>query len=148
MIDFISSESKKIIYNCIERESKKNKIPLDKTRLVLYLKEDGANGYRVIEEFRSEEGTDIRTIKELDFMGVLDVRIDFKGYSMIAAPFIQKALFRFSQTLNIPYDKISAVCYPTYKKGEIAICIFNDKAYIKQIELSELFNEQDAMQQT
>jgi hypothetical protein len=149
MLDFVSSETKKIMYNCIERESKLMQIPLEKTRLVLYLNEDGTNGYRTIEEFINGDGAvDVRTLKEFSFTGVLGVKIDMRGYSLIAPPFIQKAILRFSENLKIPYTNLNVVCYPTYKKGEIAICIFNGKAYVQQIQLSELFNEQDAVQNT
>jgi hypothetical protein len=148
MLDFISSETRKIIYNCIERESKEMQLNMTKTRLALYLKADASNGYRLIEEIVVNGKADIKVLKEFSFTGVLGVKIDFKGYSMIAPPFIQKSLLRFSESMNIPYDKVNVVCYPTYKKGQIALCIFNDKAFSKQIELSELFNEEDALQQT
>lgn len=144
MIDFIKSESKKLIYNCIERESKRFGIPLEKTRLALSLDENGNNAYSLIHETEEEGKKDFKTLKKMSFMDVLDVKIDFKGYSLIAPPFIQKSLIRFSHELSIEHTKVNAVCYPTYKKGEIAICIFNEKNYVKQIELSHLFSEQDA----
>ena len=147
MIDFIASETKKIIYNCIERESKRLNIPLEKTRLSLALNGDGSNAYGIIEEVQSGEDKDFKLRKELDFMGVLDVKIDFKMYSQIAPPFVQKALMRFSHSLSIPFEKISAVCYPTWKKGDIAICIFNGKVFVKQITISDLFSEEDMMPQ-
>jgi hypothetical protein len=146
MVTFISSESKKIIYNCIERESKKVNIPLEKTRLVLYLKDDGSNGYRLINEVKKDGVLSIETIKEFSFTGVLGVKVDFKGYSMIAPPFIQKAILRFAERLNISYNKLNVICYPTYQKGEIAICLFNQNTYLEQIKLSDLFNEEDASQ--
>jgi hypothetical protein len=147
MIDFIASETKKIIYNCIERESKRLNIPLEKTRLSLALNGDGSNAYGIIEEIESDGVKDFKLRKELTFMGVLDVKIDFKMYSQIAPPFVQKALIRFSNLLSIPFEKISAVCYPTYNKGEIAICIFNGKVFVKQITISDLFSEEDMIPQ-
>ena len=141
MIDFIKAEFKKIDYKCIERESKKANIDINSTRLSMYLNDDATNGYRIIEEFEKGGIRDVRVVKEMNFMEVLDVLIDFKMYSQIAPPFIQKGLLEQADALSIKFNDISAVCYPTYKKGDIAICIFNKKTFVKQVTIAEFLND-------
>ena len=84
MIEFIQSETKKIMYKCCERYAAKMHTAIDKVQLVLGLDEDGENTYLMCVDYAPKENFDI--------MQVLGVRIDFLGYSKMAPPFIMKSL--------------------------------------------------------
>lgn len=137
MIDFIQSETKKIMYKCCERYSKKKGIVIDDVQLVLGLNEEG-NTYTMCENYAPVESFDI--------MQVLGVRIDFLGYSNIAPPFILKSLVRFMEQYEISPDKIKIMCVPDKDergKNDIALFIYNGNEYVETITFSELFREED-----
>lgn len=133
MVEFIQSEVKKIMTNCIERHAKK--VGLDKTnvQLVLKLKDVNNVGYVIYENYQPKE--------EVSFMGVLGVKIDFKGYSLIAPPFIRKSLHRFCESESIKVENIRVMCLLT---DDIQMYLYNSADFIKQITLEDLFNSEDA----
>ena len=137
MIDFIQSESKKIIYKCCERYAKENKIPIDNVQLVLGLNEEG-NTYTICENYSPKEA--------YDFMQVLGVRIDFMGYSNFAPPFITKSLIRFIEKYEISPDKIKVMCIPELderNKKNVLLFVYNGNDYVETISFPELFREED-----
>ena len=137
MIDFIQSETKKIMYKCCERYSKKVGVAIDNVQLVLGLDEEG-NTYTMCEDYVPKESYDI--------MQVLGVRIDFLGYSKLAPPFILKSLVRFMEQYEIQPDKVKILCVPTKDdrdKNDIALFVYNGNEYVETITFSELFREED-----
>ena len=49
MIDFIQSETKKMMYGCCERHSKKNQVDIEDVQLILGLDDEKDNTYIVCE---------------------------------------------------------------------------------------------------
>lgn len=137
MIDFIQSETKKMMYKCCERYAKQKGLVVDSVQLILGLDENG-NTYTMCENYVKKESYDI--------MQVLGVKIDFLGYSKLAPPFILKSLIRFSQEYDIQLDKVSVMCVPTKNekgKNDILLFVYNDNQYVSTITFDELFREED-----
>ena len=137
MIDFIQSETKKLMYKCCERHSKKYQKATEDVQLILGLDENG-NTYTVCKNYKPKE--------RLDILGVLGVRIDFLGYSQLAPPFIFKSLVRFSEKHSIDIDKVKVMCIPTLNekgKPDVLLFVYNDSEYVETISFAELFREED-----
>ena len=137
MIEFIQSETKKIMYKCCERYAKKKSVPIENVQLVLGLDENG-NTYTMCESYVPTES--------YDFLQVLGVRIDFMNYSSFAPPFITKSLVRFMEKYSIQPDKVKVMCVPHLnekKKGDIALFVYNGNDYVETISFPELFREED-----
>jgi hypothetical protein len=142
MIDFIQSETKKIMYNCIKRYAEKEKKDISDVQLVLGLDENG-NTYTLCEQYQPKQ--------ELDILGVLGVRIDFLGYSRLAPPFILKSLIRFSEGYNYSLENSKVMCIPTTNekgKPDVLLFVYNNNAYVDTITFADLFREEDFEIQT
>lgn len=142
MIDFIQSETKKIMYNCIKKYAEREKKDISDVQLVLGLDENG-NTYTICEKYEPK--------KELDILGVLGVRIDFLGYSRLAPPFILKSLVRFSEGYNYPLENSKVMCVPTENekgKPDVLLFVYNNNAYVDTITFADLFREEDFEIQT
>jgi hypothetical protein len=137
MIDFIQSETKKMMYKCCERYSKEKGLSVDNVQLILGLDENG-NTYTMCEDYVRKENYDI--------MQVLGVKLDFLGYSKLAPPFILKSLVRFSKELDIPLDQVLVMCIPTKNekgKNDVLLFVYNGNKYVETINFDDLFREED-----
>ena len=162
MVDFIASETKKIMYKCCERHSASTKVSLDEIQLILGLnlvQKDGQFELADEEDMCTYEICEnYKKTKKLTIWEVLNVRpkLDFLGYSKLAPPFIFKALMRFAEKYKIEFDKVFILCQPTKNeknKPDMLLALYDGNKYIEQIkfcrkeeddETSEyLFDEQD-----
>jgi hypothetical protein len=137
MIDFIQSETKKIMYNCIKRHAEREKKEISSVQLVLGLDENG-NTYTVCEEYKPQ--------KELDILEVLGVKIDFLGYSRLAPPFILKSLVRFSTQFDFRVENSKVMCIASENdkgKPDVLLFVYNKNAYVETITFADLFREED-----
>lgn len=137
MIDFIQSETKKMMYKCCERYSKEKGLSVEKVQLILGLDENG-NTYTMCEDYVRKENYDI--------MQVLGVKLDFLGYSKLAPPFILKSLIRFSKEFDISLDQILVMCIPTKNekgKNDVLLFVYNGNKYVETINFDDLFREED-----
>jgi hypothetical protein len=136
MIDFIQSETKKIIYKCIKKYAEKEKKDISDVQLVLGLDENG-NTYTLCEQYEPK--------LELDILGVLGVRIDFLSYSKLAPPFILKSLVRFSEVYGYPLENSKVMCVPTNNEGkpDVLLFVYNNKTYVDGITFADMFREED-----
>jgi hypothetical protein len=137
MIDLIQGEFRKITSNCIKNYAKKKGVNKDSVQLILGLNQNG-NTYTLCENYVRKE--------EYDIMQVLDVKIDFLGYSRMAPPFIMKSLIRFGEKHEVDFDKIFVMCVPTINekgKDDIKLFLYKGVKYLETIEFGDLFDEQD-----
>lgn len=128
MIDFISAEFTKICQKAIERFSNDLQKPKEDVVITFNLNENGDVIYRLLKDFKFE--------KEVTFMEILGVRIDFKGYSMLVPPFIQKSLIGFCQEYSIEPSKVNVMALLVQEK--VCLVLFNDTEQVKQIQLHDL----------
>lgn len=165
MVEFIQSEFKKIILKCCKKYERD-------VVLVLGLDEQGQNTYTILDYDYDYENNQFKGFIWSNQIGltinqVLGVKIDFLGYSILAEPFIQKAVLRFSQKHKVPYDRVSIFCFPTMSeivredgsfvydlngnaKMESSVDIFlydgrtsEGSRYLETITFSDLFKEED-----
>ena len=165
MVEFIQGEFKKIILKCCKKFE-------GDVVLVLGLDENGENNYTILDynyDYENNQfiGFDWSKQRSLTINQVLGVKIDFLGYSILAEPFIQKAILRFSQKHLLPHDRISIFCFPTMSevvredgsyvydingnaKMESSVDIFlydgrnsEGSKYLETISFSDLFKEED-----
>jgi len=137
MIDFIASETNKIMYKCCERYAFTHNQGIEDVQLILGLNENG-NTYTMCENYARKE--------EYSILQVLGVRIDFKGYSLMAPPFILKSILRFAEKHGVDVDKIFIMCVPFKNekdKNDIKLFLYNGNEYLETIEFSDLFREED-----
>jgi len=127
MIDFISAEFTKICKKAIEKFSNDLQKPKEDVAITFNLK-DGEVYYNLLKDFKVE--------KEVTFMEILGVRIDFKGYSMLVPPFIQKSLLGFCEEFKIEESKVNVMALLVQEN--ICLVLFNDTEQIKQIRLDDL----------
>lgn len=103
MVNFISSEFRRIIFNCCERYANKNGAQIEEIQVLLGYR-DGEVTYKIFKNYRFCE--------EYGIMQVLGVNFDLKGYSKLAPPFIYKSLLSFSQEHGIPMEDTVIMCCP------------------------------------
>jgi hypothetical protein len=127
MIDFISAEFTKICKNAIEKFSNNLQTPKEDVTFTFNLK-NGEVYYNLLKDFK--------VYKEVTFMEILGVRIDFKGYSMLVPPFIQKSLLGFCEEFKIEESKVNVMALLVQEN--ICLVLFNDTEQIKQIRLDDL----------
>ena len=137
MIDFIQSETKKMMYKCCERYAREKGLNVEGVQLILGLDENG-NTYTICEDY-------VRKVN-YDIMQVLGFKIDFLGYSKLAPPFILKSLVRFSEEHKISLDKTLVMCVPTKNekgKNDVLLFVYNGNQYVETIDFDDLFREED-----
>ena len=127
MIEFISAEFTKICKKAIEKFSDDLQTPKEDVAITFNLK-NGEVYYNLLKDFK--------VYKEVTFMEILGVRIDFKGYSMLVPPFIQKSLLGFCEELKIEQSKVNVMALLVQEN--ICLVLFNDTEQIKQIRLDDL----------
>jgi hypothetical protein len=127
MIEFISAEFTKICKKAIEKFSDDLQTPKEDVAITFNLK-NGEVYYNLLKDFKA--------YKEVTFMEILGVRIDFKGYSMLVPPFIQKSLLGFCEEFKIEESKVNVMALLVQEN--ICLVLFNDTEQIKQIRLDDL----------
>ena len=127
MIEFISAEFTKICKKAIEKFSDDLQIPKEDVAITFNLK-NGEVYYNLLKDFKVH--------KEVTFMEILGVRIDFKGYSMLVPPFIQKSLLGFCEEFKMEESKVNVMALLVQEN--ICLVLFNDTEQIKQIRLDDL----------
>jgi hypothetical protein len=135
MLDFITEKFTDIVSKCLERNAKELNTQKKNVQLVFKLGQDGEAEYLLTKDYTN--------VKVLDFMEVLGVRIDFKGYSFFVPNFIKGALNRFCESDNIEASKVSVVTY--FNDKEMVMWLYNGNQYVKQVELESLFNTEDIL---
>lgn len=136
MIDFIKSETKKIMYGCCERHAKKQMMATETVQLVLGLKIEGENiasSYTVCENYAPK--------LDLNFRGVLG-RLDILNYEGMAAPFILSSLIKYAQKHEIDFEKVKIMCLPSTDdrgKPDVSLYLYNDSSYVETITFEDLF---------
>jgi hypothetical protein len=133
MIDIIVSQFSEIIKKAIKRYSISYGATPQNVQISFSLDADGEVIYRVYNNYKK--------IEDVTFLNILDVRIDFKGYSFIAPPFIQKTIVRFANELGVKIQNVFVMLYLN-DDNALKLNLFNMGEFVKSFELEDLFTSE------
>ncbi len=132
MIDIIVSQFGEISKKAIKRYSSSYGTTPENVQISFSLDADGEVIYRVYNNYKK--------IEDVTFLNILDVRIDFKGYSFIAPPFIQKTIVRFANELGVKIQNVFVMLY--LNENALKLNLFNMGEFVKSFELEDLFTSE------
>ncbi len=127
MVDFIIEKFNEIVSKACKRYGAEEGLDAMKMQVLFKLGEEDVD-YFILKEYKE--------LKQVTFMNILNVRIDFKGYSMIVPPFIQKVLVKYAEELKAEPSKMSVLCLPQPNE-KVVLCLYNEKNFVKKIEIEE-----------
>lgn len=129
MIEIIVDKFNEIVYRACERYGKEEGVDANKMQVLFSLDDEGEVKYSILKEYRP--------LKEVTFNQILNVKIDFRGYSMIVPPFIRDTINNCSEELQTDAKKLFVMCL-VKKEEDIGIYLYNEKEPVKEIILAEL----------
>lgn len=132
MIDFILSEFEKITFKACEKYASSLGENVKNCQLVLGLNDESEVVYTLCRNYNPE--------KKVSFMDILGVKIDFKGYSMIVPPFIQKRLIAYSKEYQVAPSSVSVIIIPK-DDNKTTMWLYIESKPKEQILLENLFGE-------
>lgn len=132
MFQFIEKEFSSIVRKAIERFAKQYNAPDEDVQLRFRLDHSGELIYSIMHKYVKKQ--------DLTFLQVLDVKIDFRGYSLIVPPFIKKTIERFANDLNTEQTNV-IIINSKNAKDIITIWLYNQGTPERSIQLKELFEE-------
>lgn len=138
MIDFISEKFTEISSKCLDRYSKEYNAKKINMQLVFKLNKDSDAEYLIYKDYQPQ--------KNISFMEVLGVKLDFKGYSLFVPKFIKGSLERFCEEYNIDKDKVRVVLNFN-ADNELLLFLYNSNEFVKQVELESLFDGKDMIEE-
>jgi hypothetical protein len=134
MIDFILEKFTEITSNCLEKRAKEYETKKINMQLVFKLNKDEEVEYLIYKDYQPK--------KNISFLEVLGVKLDFKGYSLFVPKFIKGALGRFCEEFDIDKEKVR-VLLNFNANNELLIFLYNNNEFVKQVELESLFDGED-----
>jgi hypothetical protein len=129
MMEIIVDKFNEIIYKACERYSKEEGLDGNKMQVLFSLDDEGEVKYSLLKEYRP--------FKEVTFNQILNVKIDFRGYSMIVPPFIKDTINKYSEKLTTSAQNLFVMCV-IKRENEIALFLYNDKKPVEEIILAEI----------
>ncbi len=138
MIDFISEKFTEISSKCLDRYAKEYNAKKINMQLVFKLNKDSDAEYLIYKDYQPQ--------KNISFMEVLGVKLDFKGYSLFVPKFIKGALERFCEEYNIDKDKVRVVLNFN-ADNDLLLFLYNSNEFVKQVELESLFDGKDMIEE-
>jgi hypothetical protein len=144
MIDFIVSQFSEISKKAIKRFSgtygttpQNVQISFSLKPIVVEVENEKKVDYDVVYKVYK----DYQKVEDVTFLNILGVRIDFKGYSFIAPPFIQKTLVRFANELGVNNQNVFVMLYLN-DDNALKLNLFNLGEFVKSVELEDLFTDE------
>ncbi len=128
MVDFIIEKFNEIVSKACSRYGQEQSVEADKIQVLFRLGDENEVEYFILKEYKE--------IQKVTFNNILNVRIDFKGYSMIVPPFIQKVLLKYSEEMNLEPNKLSVICIPQ-SNSRVVLCLYSEKNFVKQVNIEE-----------
>jgi hypothetical protein len=128
-MEIIVDKFNEIIYKACERYGKEEGLDRNKMQVLFSLDDEGEVKYSLLKEYRP--------FKEVTFNQILNVKIDFRGYSMIVPPFIKDTINKYSEKLTTSAQNLFVMCV-IKRENEIALFLYNDKKPVEEIILAEI----------
>lgn len=133
MLDFIVNEFKKTIVKRIKKTaSQKGKEEKD-IQVLLGLDQQGENTYFICEHGVPKE--------EVDFMHLLDVKIDFMQKGQFVPPFIKKSLIEAGEKNNFKPNTASVMILKR-EDNSVRMCLYEGNKYVKDVKIEDFFSEE------
>jgi hypothetical protein len=145
MIEFIVSQFSDISKKAITRFSGSYETTPQNVQISFSLKpiivEDENKEKKVDYDVVYKVYKDYQKVEDVTFLNILGVRIDFKGYSYIAPPFIQKTLIRFANELGVNCQNVFVMLYLN-DENALKLNLYNLGELVKSVELEDLFTNE------
>lgn len=138
MIDFILEKFTDITSKCLDKKAKEYEANKINMQLVFKLNKDEDAEYLIYKDYQPK--------KNISFLEVLGVKLDFKGYSLFVPKFIKGALVRFCEEFDIDKDKVR-VLLNFNDNNDLLLFLYNSNEFVKQVELESLFDGEDMIEQ-
>jgi hypothetical protein len=142
MVDFIAKEFGKISEKCIKKYAELTQSKPEEIQLVMSLDANLDNRFSVMKNYKKivvkdNDGNDTCPYSSISFINVLGVKIDFKGYSLIAPPFIKQSINNFADDLECEPNHVFV--WVTFDGEKTNLRLFKLGEYVKDIKFDELF---------
>jgi hypothetical protein len=128
MVDFIIEKFNEIVSKACTRYGQEQGVDTTKIQVLFRLGADAEVEYYILKEYVE--------LQKVTFNNILNVRIDFKGYSMIVPPFIQKVLVKYSEELKVEPNKMSVICI-SQPNNQVVLCLYSEKTFVKRVNIEE-----------
>lgn len=128
MVDFIIEKFNEIVSKACTRYGQEQGVDASKIQVLFRLGADAEVEYYILKEYVE--------LQKVTFNNILNVRIDFKGYSMIVPPFIQKVLVKYSEELKVEPNKMSVICI-SQPNNQVVLCLYSEKTFVKRVNIEE-----------
>jgi hypothetical protein len=129
MLAFIVNTFNEIIYKACERYGSEEGVEASDIQVLFTLDDEGEVNYTLLKKYNP--------LKQVTFNQILNVRIDFKGYSQLVPPFIQKTLIEYGEKLETNPTQLMVMCV-VKGKNNIGLFLYKDKKPIEEIILEDL----------
>lgn len=129
MVEFIVDKFNEIIFKACERYGKEEGLPSSEIQVLFYLDEEGEVCYKILKKYTP--------FKDVTFNEILNVKIDFKGYSLLVPPFIKKTIIEFSEQVPASPLNLNILCVAKENR-DVNLFLYNQRQALKEIKLEEL----------
>jgi hypothetical protein len=129
MLAFIVDTFYEIIYKACERFGSEEGVEASDIQVLFKLDDEGEVNYSLLKKYNP--------LKDVTFNQILNVRIDFRGYSQLVPPFIQKTLIDYGEKLQTNPTQLMVMCV-VKGKNKIGLFLYKDKKPIEEIILEDL----------
>lgn len=129
MIEVIVDKFNEIIFNACVRFGKEEGVEAQEMQVLFSLDDEGGVVYSILKNYRE--------VKKVTFLQILNVKIDFKGYSLFVPSFIQNTLNQFSSEMQCSPRELFVMCVARDDKS-IALVLYKGRQMVKQIKLDDL----------
>lgn len=128
MVDFIIEKFNEIVSKACTRYGQEQEVDATKIQVLFRLGDDAEVEYYILKEYVE--------LQKVTFNNILNVRIDFKGYSMIVPPFIQKVLVKYAEEMKVEPNKMSVICI-SQPNSKVVLCLYSEKTFVKKVNIEE-----------
>ena len=109
------------IYDACSRYGNEYGVPADDIQIMFSVSEEGELQYSVLKDFQR--------VKKVGILDILNVTIDFKGYSILVPPYIQKIIMQYAEQLSVPATDLSILNIVREKK--VNSLLYNKTSFVE-----------------
>ena len=137
MIDYIISQFSEISKKAIKRYSSSYNTTPQNVQLSFSLAPEGKDDFQVVYRMYNN----YKKIEDVTFLNILGTKLDIRGYSFIAPPFIKNTLVRFANELSVGYQNVFVMLFLD-EENNLMFSLYNLGQHIKNFQIEELFTNE------